>query len=230
MLELRSGRLCVLVICTLLSSCGAFAPVSSTPLSQLQRPMRPACVAQLTEGDVRRDSPPLSDMELAEQTAKLEALAAKWERRQEEIDYAESLRSGWGPSPERINGRFAMFFFVVALVTEYYTGQSTPQQVYTLLQTLSIIDVRAFLWPCCASQSSQCITQASTLLVVPCCCCTVIDGLPAATASLIAHLLNLSAVTFWEACQIRPSQASAHGRLILLYPAAEVEQVGASWL
>ena len=54
--------------------------------------------------------------------------------------YYESIRSGWGPGPERINGRVAMFFLVTGLVTEYYTGQSVPQQVYTLLQTLSIID------------------------------------------------------------------------------------------
>ena len=33
-----------------------------------------------------------------------------------------------------------MFFIIVGLVTEYYTGQSLPQQVYTMLQTLAIVE------------------------------------------------------------------------------------------
>lgn len=81
----------------------------------------------------------LSEAELAEQAAKLDALSAKWKRRREENEYVETLRSGWGPSPEIINGRAAMFFIVVGLVTEYYTGQSLPQQVQTMLQTLGFI-------------------------------------------------------------------------------------------
>jgi len=89
-----------------------------------------------------RADAPISDVELQVQSAKLDALSAKWEKREKEVEYAESLRSGWGPSPERINGRFAMFFLIVGLITEYYTGQSVPQQCYTMLQTLSIVDVR----------------------------------------------------------------------------------------
>ncbi|KOO25775.1 high light induced protein 2 [Chrysochromulina tobinii] len=87
-----------------------------------------------------RADAPISDVELQVQSAKLDALSAKWEKREKEVEYAESLRSGWGPSPERINGRFAMFFLIVGLITEYYTGQSVPQQCYTMLQTLSIVD------------------------------------------------------------------------------------------
>ena len=75
-------------------------------------------------------------MELAEQSAKLDALASKWKRRREEKEYQETLRSGFGPAPEIINGRVAMFFIVTGLVTEYYTGESLPQQVYTMFQTL----------------------------------------------------------------------------------------------
>jgi hypothetical protein len=33
-----------------------------------------------------------------------------------------------------------MFFILVGLITEYYTGQSVPQQVYTLLQNLAIVE------------------------------------------------------------------------------------------
>ena len=53
--------------------------------------------------------------------------------------YADYQRSGFGRSSEIINGRTAMFFLVTGLVTEYYTGQSMPDQVYTMLQTLSIV-------------------------------------------------------------------------------------------
>ena len=83
---------------------------------------------------------PFSEMELAEQEAKLTALSSKWRAFEEEGEYQDTLRSGFGPSPERINGRTAMFFIVVGLITEYYTGQSMPQQVYTMLQTLSIVE------------------------------------------------------------------------------------------
>ena len=83
---------------------------------------------------------PFSEMELAEQEAKLTALSEKWKRIEEEADYQASIRSGFGPSPELINGRTAMFFIIVGLITEYYTGQSMPQQVTTMLQTLSIIE------------------------------------------------------------------------------------------
>ena len=83
---------------------------------------------------------PYSEMELAEQDAKLTALSEKWKRMEQELDYQSSIRSGWGPSPERINGRTAMFFLVTGLVTEYYTGQSLPDQFYTMLQTLSLVE------------------------------------------------------------------------------------------
>ena len=82
---------------------------------------------------------PFSEMELAEQEAKLSALSQKWQKREEMESYADYQRSGFGRSSDIINGRTAMFFLVTGLVTEYYTGQSMPDQVYTMLQTLSIV-------------------------------------------------------------------------------------------
>ena len=75
-----------------------------------------------------------------ERDAKLDALAKKWEKRQrkEEIFNAQTL--GWCPNAETINGRMAMFFLITGLVTEYYTGESIPQQVYTLFQTLGFVE------------------------------------------------------------------------------------------
>ena len=162
------SSLCLSLVALLVAPCAAFTPAAaalrpSSPAAALRRAAAPLLVEAET---------PLSESELQVQSAKLDALSAKWEKRQEEIDYAESLRSGWGPSPERINGRFAMFFLVVGLITEYYTGQSVPQQVYTMLQTLSIIDVRlppACHRHCCASSRrtrwiavSRCSAHRST--------------------------------------------------------------------
>ena len=81
-----------------------------------------------------------SDVELAEQESKLQALSDKWKRREEQQEFEATIRSGFGPNPEAINGRTAMFFIITGLVTEYYTGQSLPQQVYTMLQTLAIVE------------------------------------------------------------------------------------------
>eukprot|EP00966_Prymnesium_polylepis_P205221 4755346-Prymnesium_polylepis.1 len=67
-------------------------------------------------------------MELVEQSAKLDALAAKWRKRQEAAEYEASSRVGWVAASEVVNGRFAMFFIIVGLITEYYTGESVPQQ------------------------------------------------------------------------------------------------------
>ena len=94
------------------------------------------------EGDARDPDwlAPFSDVELAEQEAKLTALSEKWKKFEDLRDFETSKRSGFGPSPEVINGRTAMFFIIVGLITEYYTGQNMPQQVTTMLQTLAIIE------------------------------------------------------------------------------------------
>jgi hypothetical protein len=111
-------------------ACGRAARVPAARLPQ------PAAAEEVTT-DL---TAPFSDVELAEQESKLTALSEKWKRREEMASYQESIRSGWGPSPERINGRSAMFFIIVGLVTEYYTGQSLPQQVYTMLQTMGLVE------------------------------------------------------------------------------------------
>jgi hypothetical protein len=84
---------------------------------------------------------PMSEMELAEQSAKLDALAAKWSRRQQMEEAKSAGQIGWVKAAEETNGRFAMFFLPIGLITEYYTGESVPQQVYTLLQTLGLVEV-----------------------------------------------------------------------------------------
>jgi len=154
---------CVL-LAALLAPAASFAPAGGGRQCGVARPRPPSArpiwlqidVGETEEPEVRSDPPappaapdgardenffaPRSEMELAEQEAKLTALSEKWKRREEQIEYQDTIRSGFGPAPERINGRTAMFFIVTGLVTEYYTGQSLPQQVYTMLQTLSIVE------------------------------------------------------------------------------------------
>jgi len=82
----------------------------------------------------------VNEIEIAERTAKLDALAAKWRRRQEQLEWDQGLNVGWVFKAETINGRLAMFFLIVGLITEYYTGESIPQQTLTMFRTLGIID------------------------------------------------------------------------------------------
>ena len=82
----------------------------------------------------------VNEIEIAERTAKLDALAAKWRRRQEQLEWDQELNVGWVFKAETINGRLAMFFLIVGLITEYYTGESIPQQTLTMFRTLGIID------------------------------------------------------------------------------------------
>lgn len=53
-------------------------------------------------------------------------------------EYEESKKFGWVPFAEKLNGRFAMFFFVVGLLTEYWTGYTIPQQVELMANTFGI--------------------------------------------------------------------------------------------
>jgi len=132
-----AARIVCLAVALVVAPAAAFAPavVSRQQLGSAR------ALVRLEVSDTTSDLfTPYSDMELAEQDAKLQALSDKWKNFEELSDYEDSKRSGFGPSPEIINGRTAMFFIVTGLITEYYTGQSMPQQVYTMLQTLSIIE------------------------------------------------------------------------------------------
>eukprot|EP00967_Tisochrysis_lutea_P021884 scaffold24896_cov32-Tisochrysis_lutea.AAC.2 len=112
----------------------------ATPSAQVALPSsRPAVVSRHIASDQLRMQ--LSEMELAEQAAKLDALSAKWSKRQQQMEEEQAGQIGWVKAAEATNGRFAMFFLPVGLITEYYTGESLPQQVYTLLQTLGFVEV-----------------------------------------------------------------------------------------
>jgi hypothetical protein len=106
---------------------------------------RPAAVvdASLATPEEGYDNPGkmvVNEIEIAERTAKLDALAAKWRKRQEQLEWDQGLNVGWVFKAETINGRMAMFFLIVGLITEYYTGESLPQQTLTMFRTLGIVD------------------------------------------------------------------------------------------
>lgn len=76
----------------------------------------------------------LNEVELAKQVTALNKLETQWRREREIKEYEESLKVGWVPEAELLNGRFAMFFLVTGLLTEYWTGYSMPQQVEEMLR------------------------------------------------------------------------------------------------
>ena len=81
----------------------------------------------------------LDEISLARQVTALNQLEDQYRkvRRQQEIDDYQSV--GWVENAETLNGRFAMFFLVVGLLTEQFTGVSIPGQVEEMLRILGFI-------------------------------------------------------------------------------------------
>ena len=76
----------------------------------------------------------LDEITLAKQVTALNELETKWARDREFEAYEESRNVGWTEKAELANGRFAMFFLVTGLLTEYWTGVSLPGQVEEMLR------------------------------------------------------------------------------------------------
>ncbi len=76
----------------------------------------------------------LNEIDLAAQNTALTAIEEKYRkvRLQEEYDAARIL--GWTSRAETFNGRFAMFFLTVGLLTEYWTGVTIPGQIEEMLR------------------------------------------------------------------------------------------------
>lgn len=82
----------------------------------------------------------LSDVELAAQVAALNNLEEKWRKVRLQTEYDENRFLGWTAKAETYNGRYAMFFLVVGLLTELWTGVSIPGQVEELGRILGFIE------------------------------------------------------------------------------------------
>lgn len=71
----------------------------------------------------------VNELDLAAQVAALTKLEDKYRKARKEKEYEEARIIGWVPQAEMYNGRLAMFFLVVGLLTEYWTGISIPGQI-----------------------------------------------------------------------------------------------------
>jgi hypothetical protein len=64
----------------------------------------------------------VNEIELAAQVTALGKLEEKWRKKRLQKEYEEARILGWTGQAETYNGRFAMFFLVVGLLTELWTG------------------------------------------------------------------------------------------------------------
>merc|ERR1712129_559409 len=76
----------------------------------------------------------IPEMELVKQSNQLDALSADWGRKKEFVTWEDERMTGFSEQAEIVNGRTAMFFLVVGLLTELWTGQSIPDQIFTMLR------------------------------------------------------------------------------------------------
>jgi len=76
----------------------------------------------------------LNEVQLAGQVTALSKLEDKWKQERLQKEYEEARILGWTGQAETYNGRFAMFFLVVGLLTEYWTGISIPGQIEEMLR------------------------------------------------------------------------------------------------
>lgn len=71
----------------------------------------------------------LNEVDLAAQATALLKLEEGYRKSRMANDYEAARIIGWVPQAEMYNGRFAMFFLAVGLLTEYWTGISIPGQI-----------------------------------------------------------------------------------------------------
>mmetsp|Transcript_31893 Transcript_31893/g.52614 ORF Transcript_31893/g.52614 Transcript_31893/m.52614 type:complete len:184 (-) Transcript_31893:221-772(-) len=81
----------------------------------------------------------LNEIALAEQVTKLDALEEKWRKARANKEYQSARLLGWTEQAETYNGRFAMFFLVVGILTEAFTGISMPGQVEEMLRITGVL-------------------------------------------------------------------------------------------
>ena len=81
----------------------------------------------------------LNEIELAQQVTELTKLEEQWRAERLDAEYEGSRKIGWVEGAETLNGRFAMFFLLTGLLTEYWTGETLPQQVEEILRIAGVI-------------------------------------------------------------------------------------------
>ena len=76
----------------------------------------------------------LNEIELAKQVTALNQLEEKWRKERLVKEFEEEKNLGLTAKAEMLNGRFAMFFLLTGLLTEYWTGVTLPGQVEEMLR------------------------------------------------------------------------------------------------
>ena len=71
----------------------------------------------------------INELELAAQVTELTKLEDAYRRARKDREYTQARIVGFVPQAEMYNGRAAMFFLVVGLLTELWTGISIPGQI-----------------------------------------------------------------------------------------------------
>jgi len=81
----------------------------------------------------------LDEVTLAKQVTALDQLETAWRKDRLRAEYDDSQKIGFVAGAEKLNGRFAMFFLVTGLLTEFWTGISIPGQVEEMLRVGGVI-------------------------------------------------------------------------------------------
>jgi len=81
----------------------------------------------------------LDEITLAKQVTALNKLEDTYRKQREEREVDDYEITGWVGNAELLNSRFAMFFLVVGLFTESFTGYSIPGQCEEMLRILGFI-------------------------------------------------------------------------------------------
>jgi len=76
----------------------------------------------------------VSELDLAAQNTELSKLEEKYRKVRVQQEYDDARILGWTGRAETFNGRVAMFFLSVGLLTEYWTGVTIPGQIEEMLR------------------------------------------------------------------------------------------------
>ena len=81
----------------------------------------------------------LDEITLTRQVTALNQLEDRYRKARQQAEIDDYQTVGWVENAETLNGRFAMFFLVVGLLTESFTGVSIPGQCEEMLRIMGFI-------------------------------------------------------------------------------------------
>jgi len=81
----------------------------------------------------------LSEEEIIKKEKILKDLSDKWKKDRIQRQIHENKLFGFSKNSEIINGRFAMFFLMTGILTEYWTNRNIPAQIEIIIRTLGLL-------------------------------------------------------------------------------------------